>query len=363
MPMANSTHYRVTSRVNRRPLKQRTPTKLALKIAVEATMYNPTPLNLLSSLDSISAARLSSYRRFFNPASDTELYGLYCWNEVISTNFMRLTGIVEVALRNRFHLALSQYAMAQHPSRIIGSADANNWYEVLALSGKSSEKVQAVTHDRYWNKAQKRYIYTPKLHPVSPNQVIANMTFGFWAPLLDLGLSWNTIIPTIFPYHRYASNAGHWNNKTTVGTVYARLETLRSLRNRVAHFEPLWKIPDIKEEKKEVKGVTVNVEYPAPATEAEVLARLNMLYRRITQTLHWLSKDRASDHEQSEFHQKSLYLMTQEALDGFKCGYAHSDVKLSSMTKSWGMKLVLKSGKPIQISHQQKVIGNFYPTH
>ncbi|MCY1461322.1 hypothetical protein D3C87_1836200 [compost metagenome] len=55
--------------------------------------------------------------------------------------------------------------------------------------------------------------------------------------------------------------------------------------------------------------------------------------------------------------------MTQEALDGFKRGYTHSDVKLSSMTKSWGMKLVLKGGKPIQISHQQKVIGNFYPTH
>jgi len=75
-------------------------------------MYNPTPLNLLSSLDSISAARLSSYRRFFIPASDSELYGLYCWNEVLSTNFMRLTGIVEVALRNRFHLALSQYPCA-----------------------------------------------------------------------------------------------------------------------------------------------------------------------------------------------------------------------------------------------------------
>ncbi|RMU30766.1 hypothetical protein ALP32_200030 [Pseudomonas avellanae] len=36
------------------------------------TMYNLTPLNPLSSLDSISIARLSSYRRFFNPASDSD---------------------------------------------------------------------------------------------------------------------------------------------------------------------------------------------------------------------------------------------------------------------------------------------------
>lgn len=324
-------------------------------------MYNPTPLNLPGSLDAISAARLSSYRRFFRPSSDAELYGLYCWNEILSANFMRLSGILEVSLRNRFHLALSRYAMAHHGPKIIGSADANNWYEVLSLGGKSAEKVKAVTHEKSWSKAQNRPVYTTKRQPVSPNQVIANMTFGFWAPLLELRLPWDSIIPTIFPHHRYATNAAHWNNQKNIGTVRARLETVRSLRNRVAHFEPLWKLPDIKEEKKEAKGVAVKVEFPAPTNEAEVLARLNMLYRRITQTLHWLSTHRASDHAQSEFHQKTLYLMTQDALDEFKCGQARSDVKLGSLTKSWGMKLMLQDRKPIQISHRQKVIGNFYP--
>ena len=328
---------------------------------MDASMYNPTPLNLAPSLDAISSARLSSYNKFFSPVSQEELYGLYCWNEVLSANFMRLTGIVEVALRNRFHLTLSQYAMANHKSRIIGTADSNNWYEVIRLSGKSEEKVRNITHDSYWDKTMRRKIYTPKPYPVSPNSVIASMTFGFWAPLLDLTLNLQTIIPTIFPNHKYASNAAHWSNQQNVGTVYARLESVRSLRNRVAHFEPLWKLPDISEEKKVAKGRPVKVEYPAPTNEIEVLARLNMLYLRVTQVLHWLSSDRAKDHSQTEFHQKTLFLMTQEGLDSFRRGYLHEEVRLSSMTKSWGMKMVMSGRKPIQLLHKQKVIGNFYP--
>lgn len=323
-------------------------------------MYNPTPLNLAPSLEAISSARLSSYQRFFSPASPEELYGLYCWNEVLSSNFMRLTGIVEVALRNRFHVTLSQYAMAHHQSRIIGTADSNNWFEVIGLSGKSEEKVKDITHNSYWDKIAKRKQYTPKLHPVSPNNVIASMTFGFWAPLLDLPLDWRTIIPKLLPNHKYASNPAHWS-KHHVGTVYARLETVRSLRNRVAHFEPLWKLPDIYEEKKVARGTTVSVEYPAPQNEAEVLVRLNMLYQRLTQLLHWLSSDRAKDHSQTEFHQKTLYLMTQGALDSFKKGYLQKEVRLSSMTKSWGMKLVMNERMPVQVLHKQKPIGNFYP--
>lgn len=69
---------------------------------------------------------------------------MYCWNEVISTNFMPFTGIVEVALRNRFHLALSRYAMAHHAQTVSGTANSNSWYEALALRNKSADKVKAV---------------------------------------------------------------------------------------------------------------------------------------------------------------------------------------------------------------------------
>jgi len=103
-------------------------------------MYNPTTSQIAASLDAISSARLSSYTNFFRPATQEELYGIYCWNEVLSSNFMRLTGLVEVALRNRFHLVLSRYAKANFPRGVKGSADSNDWYSVLPIGGKSLDK-------------------------------------------------------------------------------------------------------------------------------------------------------------------------------------------------------------------------------
>jgi hypothetical protein len=93
-----------------------------------------------------------------------------------------------------------------------------------------------------------------------------------------------------------------------------------------------------------------------------VLKRLNMLYLRATQTLFWLSHERAQDQQRAEFHQKTLFLMSTEGLECFKRSHAHDNVRLSSLTKSWGMKLIMKDRRPIQIEHEKKVIGYFYPS-
>ena len=326
-------------------------------------MYNPTPSQIAASLDATSSARLSSYMNFFRPASQEELYGIYCWNEVLSSNFMRLTGLVEVALRNRLHLVMSRYAKANFPAQVTGSADSNDWYSVLLPVGsKSLDKVKDITHDKSWNRATRSKVHTPKTIPVSPNTVVSSMTLGFWAPLMDLSLPWDTLMPQIIPNHKYASNAAYWKNQQHVGRIYARLETLRSLRNRVAHFEPLWKLPDILEEKKQTRGIVLSVEHAAPTTEAEVFQRLNMLYQRATQMLFWISSERAQDQQRAEFHQKTLFLMSAEGLECFKRCHTHDSVRLSSLTKSWGMKLIMKDRKPIQIEHEKKVIGYFYPS-
>lgn len=325
-------------------------------------MYNPIPASLPKTLEDISHARLSSYREFFLPQNDSELYGIYCWNEVLSSCFMRLIGSVEVTLRNRIHLVLSQHIARTRAGRFVGTPDSNDWYNHVGLRGKSSEKIWEITHDKHWDQQQRRKIYTPKAVPVSPNSVISGMTFGFWAPILDLRLPWNSLLPQIIPNHRYASQPAHWNNQAHVGQVYERIVRVRDIRNRVSHFEPLWKIKDILEEKRQRTGVVVNVEFPAPTNETEALARLNMLYQRVQQLLYWLSKERAEDFMHSELHQTTQWLMTKEALSNFKHGYQARNARLGSISKSWGMKLVLMDRKPIQIYHNSKIVGRYYPT-
>lgn len=325
-------------------------------------MYNPIPASLPKTLEDISHARLSSYRSFFSPKNDKELYGIYCWNEILSSCFMRLIGSVEVTLRNRIHLILSQYVAINHSNKFIGTPESNDWYNIIKLSGKSSDKIREITHDKRWDNKQHRNIYTPKFVLVSPNSVISNMTFGFWAPIFDLNLPWDYLLPQIIPNHKYANQSAYWKNQAHVGQVYERIIRVRDIRNRVSHFEPLWKLKDILEEKRKRQGVIVNVEFHAPTNEDEALDRLNMLHRRIQQILYWLSKERAEDFTRSELNQKTQWLMTKEALSNFKQGYQASSARLGSISKSWGMKLVLMERKPILIYHNSKIVGHYYPT-
>ncbi|PBK51306.1 hypothetical protein C6380_05170 [Pseudomonas syringae pv. actinidiae] len=323
-------------------------------------MYNPTPFNLTPSLDAISTARLSTYRQFFNPNSDEELYGIYCWNEMLSSNILRLIGSVEVTLRNRFHTLLSQHA---HTSQwaYTGTPDSNDWYSHAGLTGKSEDKVKAITHDSRYDRTLRTKVYVAKPYPISPNKVVSSMTFGFWAPLLDVGLPWKTLLPQIFPRHRYASVPNFWN-QAAIGTIYERLNAVRDIRNRVAHFEPIWKIKDMPEEVRPTRGVTPRVELPAPTNEAEALVRLQTMYDRIVQLLYWMSADRAADYRTTELHQKSSYLLTQDGLDHFKSVSATQTYRMSTLTKSWGMKLVFQQRKPLQLTHKGKVVGHFFPT-
>lgn len=325
-------------------------------------MYTPTPVNLINSLEALSPARLSSYRHFFSPASDQELYGIYCWNEVLSTNFMRLIGNVEITLRNKFHYYLSQHVSRVQGAAYVGTPDSNDWYNHVGLRGKSLKKVQDLTHDSRFNPRTNQRVWTPKAVMPTANQVVSNMTLGFWAPLLDLQLPWTALIPQIFPKHRYASNANHWKSSTNVGQVYERLNRVRDIRNRVAHFEPLWKIRDIDEEVRNIRGVTPRVEFIAPTNEVEALDRLQMFYDRTVQLLHWLSPDRALDHRGTELHLKTCFLMTQKGLDRYKRGETTQSYRTSSLTKSWGAKLMVKDRRPMELMHKGQVIGIFYPT-
>ncbi|USX37512.1 Abi family protein [Pseudomonas putida] len=322
-------------------------------------MYNPTPCNIITSLDAISVPRLSTYRQFFNPANDEELYGIYCWNEVLGSNFLRLIGSVEVTLRNKFHLHLSQHAhTVQWP--YVGSPDSNDWYSHANLRGKSEDKVKAITHDARYDQRSQRKIYTPKPHFVSPNNVVSSMTFGFWAPLLDLNLPWKTLIPQIFSKHRYAATANYWN-QARIGTIYERLNAVRDIRNRAAHFEPIWKIKDMPEEIRAIRGVTPRIEYLAPVNETEALVRLQIIYDRITQLLYWMSPERAADHQSSDLHKKTSYLLTQAGLDQFKRGRAARAYPISSLAKTRRMKPLLQERMPFQLMHKGSVIGHIYP--
>lgn len=317
-------------------------------------MHHLLPADLAQTLADISTARLSSYQNFFSPANDEELYGLYCWNDAVSSRYMRLIGILEVILRNRLHTALSGYAWNHHTSN--GSQDSNDWYMKLyrPFTGNS-------TGDR----TLKKKIGKPAT-PTAPNKVIASMTYGFWPHVLDKTLDnngivvpWDTLIPAILPGHHQRA-ATYWGVQAHQDALFARLLLVGDLRNRVAHFEPLWKFGEELSETRDRAHAPRTVVNPAPTTIPDSLQRLQLYYQRTTQLLHWLSKGRAADYSESENHQTLRWLMSEDALLSFRSLPGHGEIRLSSLTKGWGLKGKLRERKFVVITDKKKAVGRYY---
>ncbi|MEC8900461.1 MAG: Abi family protein, partial [Pseudomonadota bacterium] len=192
------------------------------------------PSNIQQTHIDISHARLSSYQNFFQCHDPQEVYGIYCWNEAISGALFRLISITEVVMRNRFHVALSQHF---YSAMSVGSYEANDWYNHVGLTNKSQVKVRGVTHKPPSRRGQQ---WTPKRPMPTSNDVVSQMTFGFWLKLLDARAPWENLIPNVLPGHRHRE-ASHWKKLRNQDALYARIDLVNRLRNRIAHFEPVWK--------------------------------------------------------------------------------------------------------------------------
>ena len=157
-------------------------------------MHHHLPKDIVAALDDLSAPRLLSYRIFFNNPSDSELYGIYCWNDAISMRIMRLTGNIEIILRNRFHRELSRFAYAHGTSN--GAADSNDWYQFVICSKNKAERL--IT----------KHTGGTLVSTVPSHYVVSQMTYGFWPRLLQISktnsgkqIPWETMIPNMFSDH------------------------------------------------------------------------------------------------------------------------------------------------------------------
>lgn len=329
-------------------------------------MHHLLPQDLNDALDDISPARLSNYVSFFAPATPAEIYGLYCWNDALSSRIMRLTGIIEIILRNRFHVALSRKYW--NPAESRGNVDSNDWY--LKLYKPYAPYNRQNTGDKKIRDKLGEFV-----NQASPPKVISGMTFGFWPRVLDakrtsgftpaglivpkMPVPWDVLLPQIVPGHHQFTPA-YWGAQAHQDALFARIDLVNSLRNRVAHFEPLWKFPPELEEKRERHGIKPQVIASEPVTIEHMLGRLRRSYRRTTQLLLWLSKSRATAYEHSENHQALDWLMSKSALDHFRSLPAHREVRLSSLSRNWDLKSELRTSGFVLITEKGANIGRYY---
>ena len=180
----------------------------------------------------ISTPRYASYLRAASQDSDLARR-IYVWDRDLATAILADLAIVEVALRNAMHAALT---ITYGPA----------WYEQIPLDDRSKGQIT-----RAWS-----YLVNPKQgDPTTPGRLVAQCMFGMWVNLLDAGgyagkaprrshvdyeSLWRSTLNKAFPGGRAEARRDPDPNATFTRTwVHSIAKTVNVLRNRVAHHEPL----------------------------------------------------------------------------------------------------------------------------
>lgn len=167
--------------------------------------------------DALSAARLGTYEQatILNPPLPGAL-ALYAWNAKVSAAMLAPLHICEVVTRNAVSDALT-------------SAYGSNWPWNSALEGSLPNKGHFRMRD---------HLVAQRNGMPTTGKVIADLNFVFWQKMFtgrfDAQL-WNPHLRTVMP-----NLDASWSVQTARARIYDDLETIRRLRNRIAHHEPIF---------------------------------------------------------------------------------------------------------------------------
>lgn len=146
----------------------------------------------------------------FNPEKALRLY---VWNAQMGEAFHLSIQAVEISLRNRVNVALTE---------TFGS----RWWENATLLAAMDDQHRA-------DVAQVLKRIRNRKKPISNGQVVAGLSFGFWLGLLQKRYNpvlWGGRLHKAFP------NYPRERNRASLAKVVGQVATLR---NRISHHEPI----------------------------------------------------------------------------------------------------------------------------
>lgn len=220
-------------------------------------------LNVSQLEQALSPARIASYRSLVGAGHSNAAIGAYVWGLELNSALAPLLSMVEIVLRNSVHLAATAlFSKPDWYQDVLKKCGDDMWASKVASTPTLSSQYyrQAVPpHNRrnVWVSGVRRTLrhwrspaegkledvldrLTAAGKPHIPDQVIAHTMFGFWIDVMDPSFEsatnafalWPSCLATVFP-----------NDGTmTRARVHTILNRIRTLRNRVSHHEPAWKV-------------------------------------------------------------------------------------------------------------------------
>ncbi|MFV0553351.1 MAG: hypothetical protein ACK5LR_01475 [Mangrovibacterium sp.] len=178
-------------------------------------------MEIAKILNLVSQERFEPYRkRYYNDLKRS--FALYQANILISQSFYSSLSILEVTLRNSINNSFQEYF------------DDNRWYRKLP----EELRVQIEAIESKLLKSKK---------PISVDRIIAELNFGFWTVLFNRQYARFFWKPLIHAFPNLPSDC----RKRTI--VSAKLNRIRTFRNRIYHYEPIiWNIQEIVNKREEI---------------------------------------------------------------------------------------------------------------
>lgn len=169
---------------------------------MKAFLY--TPQNLAQIEQSVSSERLAPYLADASGSLNIAVK-LYEQNTLLSESLYGVLQGLEVALRNGMHTELA------------AGFRNSSWWMVANLGPDQQDMLVKAQH-----------ALTREGKPLDAGRVVAELSFGFWTSLFGRGYTdlWRNHLVKVFP-RRSLQRAD----------VQTRLNSIRKLRNRVAHHE------------------------------------------------------------------------------------------------------------------------------
>ncbi|MGH2390669.1 MAG: hypothetical protein ACRDIE_20910 [Chloroflexota bacterium] len=187
--------------------------------------------DLFASLSLVySPERLGTYRRAGD--DDAAVLARYLWNTLLSEALYPTLQSLELALRNSLHTIVA---------RTYGRAD---WYDDTPAILQARQQNMVADAKAKLQAAGK---------PFTAGRVVAELPFGFWTSLFNVyyetkGSSdprlWPRLLIAVFPHMP--------RRIRTRRTISRTFDSVRHLRNRVFHHEPVWNNTRLLQQHREV---------------------------------------------------------------------------------------------------------------
>lgn len=182
------------------------------KNTTQTVVDNPSPPSpwTAEEVDAIEAAlSFDRFARYLDAASSkSEALQYYAWNTALSSAFHGPLQCLEVGLRNAIHDRLSR-------------SYGTSWFHNTAILRGNDIA--------FATEAKHRVDQTGR--PATPGRIVAELSFGFWvglfAKVYDTTI-WRTDLYRLF------------SPRPKRHDLHDDLDRLRTLRNRIAHHEPIF---------------------------------------------------------------------------------------------------------------------------